>query len=138
MRGHRCSVWRATYKNLVNLLQENEAHAVSLGDKARLGMFYSWMGLGLQCLERAKDAQRYLVKSLEIGEEIGDDKIIGYACTWMSMTCSDLGLLDDALNYGKRAHEISKRIRFDPFLFLSSLRSHGHCVLFQGGLQEDG
>src|SRR5512143_4061749 len=125
-------VWRAAYKNLVNLLKENEAHAASLGDKAMLGMFYSWMGLGLQCLEKAKDAQQYLVKSLEIGEEIENDRIIGYACTWMSMTCSDLGLLDDALKYGIRAHEISKRIRFDPFLFLSSLRVMAIAYFFKG------
>jgi class 3 adenylate cyclase/tetratricopeptide (TPR) repeat protein len=125
-------VWRASYKNLVDLLRANEDHAVSLGDKAMLGMFYSWMGLGLQCLERAKDAQQYLVKSLEIGEATGDDKIIGYACTWMSMTCSDLGLLDDALSYGKRAHEISKRIRFDPFLYLSSLRTMAIAYFFKG------
>jgi len=125
-------VWRATYKNLVNLFKENEAHAASLGDKAMLGMFYSWMGLGMQCLERAKDAQRYLVKSLEIGEATGDDRIIGYACNWMSMTCSDLGLLDDALSYGNRAHEISKRIRFDPFLYLSSLRTMAIAYFFKG------
>jgi len=125
-------VWRASYRNLVDLLKENETHAVSLGENAVLGMFYSWMGLGLQCMEKAKDAQRYLSKSLEIGEEIGNDKIIGYACTWMSMTCSDLGLLDDALSYGKRAHEISKRIRFDPFLFLSSLRVMAIAYFFMG------
>jgi len=116
----------------VDLLRANEEHAVSLGEKAGLGMFYSWMGLGFQNLERAKDAQRYLAKSLEIGEEIENDKIIGYACTWMSMTCSDLGLLDDALNYGIRAHEISKRIRFDPFLFLFSLRAMGWAYTFKG------
>jgi class 3 adenylate cyclase/tetratricopeptide (TPR) repeat protein len=115
--------WRAHYKNLVDLLRANEELAVSLGEKAGLGMFYSWMGLGLQNFERAKEAQRYLAKSLEIGEEIENDKVIGYACTWMSMTCSDLGLLDDAVDYGKRAHEISKQIRFDPFLFLFSLKS---------------
>lgn len=125
-------VWRASYKSLVNLLQVNEVRAVSLGDKAMLGMFYSWMGLGLQCMERAKDAREYLVESLKIGEEIGNDKIIGYACTWMSMTCSDLGLLDDALKYGIRAHEISKRIRFDPFLFLSSLRVTAIAYFFKG------
>jgi len=125
-------VWRASYKSLVNLLQVNEARAVTLGDKARLGMFYSWMGLGLQCMERAKDAREYLVDSLKIGEEIGDDKIIGYACTWMSMTCSDLGLLEDAVKYGQRAHEVSKRIRFDPFLFLSSLRVMAVAYFFKG------
>jgi class 3 adenylate cyclase/tetratricopeptide (TPR) repeat protein len=124
--------WRASYKNLMDLLRANEEHAVSLGDKAGLGMFYSWMGLGLQNLEQAKDAQRYLSKSLEIGEKIENDKIIGYASTWMSMTCSDLGLLDDAVNYGKRAHEISKRIRFDPFLFLFSLRAMGWGYGFKG------
>lgn len=102
--------WRAYYKNFVDLLCANEEYAASLGDKAGLGMFYSWMGPGLQCLEKAKDAQRYLSKSLEIGEEIENEKIIGYACTWMSMTCSDLGLLDDALNYGIRAHEISNTV----------------------------
>jgi len=43
---------------------------VSLGDQRKAtGMFYSWMGLGLQCLEKAKDAQRYLTTSLEIGRE---------------------------------------------------------------------
>jgi len=125
-------VWRAAYKNLVDLLRENEEHAVSLGEKAILGMFYSWMGLGLQCMEKAKDAQRYLAKSLEIGEEIQNEKIIGYACTWMSMTCSDLGLLDDAVNYGKRSHEISKRVRFDPFLFLFSLRAMAYAYVFKG------
>ena len=124
--------WRAYYKDLVDLLQTNEEHAVSLGEKAGLGMFYSWMGLGLQCVEKAKDAQQYLAKSLEIGEEIENDKVIGYACTWMSMTCSDLGLLDDAVNYGKRAHEISKRIQFDPFLFMFSLRSMGWVYVFKG------
>jgi tetratricopeptide (TPR) repeat protein len=125
-------LWRASYKNLVDLLRANEEHAVSLEDKAVLGMFYSWMGLGLQCLEKAKDAQQYLVKSLEIGEEIQNDKIIGYACTWMSMTCSDLGLLEDAVNFGKRAHEISKRIQFDPFLFLFSLRAMAYAYVFKG------
>jgi class 3 adenylate cyclase/tetratricopeptide (TPR) repeat protein len=125
-------VWRASYKSLVNLLQVNEARAVTLGDKARLGMFYSWMGLGLQCMERAKDAREYLVESLKIGEEIGDDKIIGYACTWMSMTCSDLGLLEDAVKYGQRAHEVSERIRSDPFLFLSSLRVMAVAYFFMG------
>jgi class 3 adenylate cyclase/tetratricopeptide (TPR) repeat protein len=128
--------WRASYKNLVDLLRANEEHAVSLGEKAGLGMFYSWMGLGLQNFERAKDAQRYLSKSLEIGEEIENDEIIGYACTWMAMTCSDLGLLEDAVNYGKRAHEISKRIRFDPFLFLFSLRATGWGYSFKGDCRE--
>jgi class 3 adenylate cyclase/tetratricopeptide (TPR) repeat protein len=127
---------RAAYINLVDLLRANEEHAVSLREKSRLGMFYSWMGLGLQNLEQAKDAQRYLSKSLEIGEEIENDKIIGYASTWMSMTCSDLGLLDDALDYGKRAHGISKRIKFDPFLFLFSLRAMGWAYSFKGDCRE--
>jgi tetratricopeptide (TPR) repeat protein len=124
--------WRAQYKNLVDLFRANEELAVSLGEKAGLGMFYSWMGLGLQNLEQAKDAKQYLSKSLEIGEEIENDKIIGYACTWMSMTCSDLGLLDDALNYGIRAHEISKGIRFDSFLFMFALRAMGWAYIFKG------
>jgi tetratricopeptide (TPR) repeat protein len=124
--------WRASYNNLVDLLRANEEYAVALGSKAGLGMFYSWMGLGLHNLEKTKEARRYLAKSLEIGEEIENDKIIGYACTWMSMTCSDLGLLDDALNYGIRAHEISKRIRFDPFLFMFSLRAMGWAYIFKG------
>ncbi|MGE5790806.1 MAG: ATP-binding protein [Syntrophaceae bacterium] len=130
--------WRASYKNLVDLLKENEEDAESLGDKARLGMFYSWMGLGLQCLEKAREAQRYLTKSLEIGEGIGNDKIIGYACTWMSMACSDLGLLDDALNYGNRAHEVAKRIRLDPFLFLFSLRAVAYAYCMKGECRKIG
>jgi tetratricopeptide (TPR) repeat protein len=101
-------------------------------------MFYSWMGLGLQCLEKAKEAQRYLQLSLEIGEGLADDKIIGYACTWMAMACSDLGLLDDALNYGNRALEVAKRIPLDPFLYLFSLRAVAYAYCMKGECRQIG
>jgi len=124
--------YRAAYNDLWDLFKVNEEYAVSIGDKAKLGMFYSWMGLGLQSLEKSRDAQHYLAKSLEIGEKIGDEKIIGCSCIWMSMMCSDIGLLDDALNYANKALEISKRIKIDPFLFLFSLRAMGWVFYYKG------
>lgn len=124
--------WRGAFKKLIELFKLHENIAESLDDKKTLGMYYSWLGLGLQSREKLSDAYRYLLKALKIGEEIDDDKIIGYASAWLATTCADMGLLEDALTYGKRAREVSGRIEFDPLLFLVSSRAIGYVYYFRG------
>ena len=78
-------------------------------------------------------AYRYLHKSLEIGEKIGNKQIIGYACSLLAFTYAELGLLgDEAVAYGKRAHEIAKDLESDHFLYFKSLLGLTHIFLIRG------
>jgi tetratricopeptide (TPR) repeat protein len=79
------------------------------------------MGLIVYFREKYKDSYEYLQLASKIGETIKNEKIIGYACTWLTWTCSELGLLDEAIDHGKRAQKIAKILGSDHYLFFKSL-----------------
>ena len=51
-------------------------------------MFYAWLGwsTGLQGIPR--DAYQYLRKALELGEETGSERVVGYACGFLAFACA--------------------------------------------------
>jgi class 3 adenylate cyclase/tetratricopeptide (TPR) repeat protein len=126
--------YRGDFKNLTDLLFSYEALARSLNDKAQLGMFYAWIGFTLLSRRRQKGSYEYLLKALEVGEQIGDLRVVGYACTWLAWTCSGLGPIDDAITYGKRACEIAKSFPSDHYLYFKALGglAHSYCNRGEG------
>jgi len=113
--------YRGDFRGMIDLFGAHEALAESLDDRARLGMFYAWLGFSKWSRGKAKDSYEYLGKALDIGEEIRDQQVIGYACAWLTWTCADLGLLDEAITYGERAQEISRSLESDQYLYFKSL-----------------
>jgi tetratricopeptide (TPR) repeat protein len=109
--------FRADYGGLEDLLKRHETFVRSSGDDARLGMFLAWLGWTLNQREKYLDSYRYLFQALEIGERINNSKIIGYSSCWLTQTCLNLGLFDEALAYGRRAQEISEMMPSDRSLF---------------------
>ena len=124
--------YRGDFREQVDLLGAHRDLAESLDDKARLGMFYAWYGCSLYFRARLKDSYKYLLKALELGDKIEDQQVIGYACTWLAWTCTDLGLLDEAISLGERAQEISKQIPSDQYLFFKSLGGIGYACFYKG------
>jgi tetratricopeptide (TPR) repeat protein len=114
------------------LLRDHKGLAASLTDKAELGMFYAWLGFSLHCNGKAKSSYEYLCKALKIGEEIEDQRLIGYACTWLTWTCDGLGLLEEALAFGQRAQDISRSFESDPYLYFKSLGGLGYTYCHSG------
>jgi tetratricopeptide (TPR) repeat protein len=127
--------YRGDFREQVNLLSDHKDLAESLGNEAKLGMFYAWYGWSLWFREKYTDAHGYLRKALDIGEQIQDPKTIGYACAWMSWTCAELGALEEAIVYGERAQEISKQIPSDHYLFFKSLAGVGYACLYMGDMK---
>jgi len=123
---------RGDYSRLIDLLKDHEKLADSLDDKEHTGMFYGWLGWALRQREELKEAYQYLCKSLRYGEEIKNRKVIGYACAWLSQTCSDLGLLDEAIIFGKRAQEMSDLLESDQLFFQFSMVGMGLAYYFRG------
>jgi tetratricopeptide (TPR) repeat protein len=113
--------YRGDFKGLNELLKSHEAKAKSLDDKSTLGMFYAWFGLVLYFRARSKDSYHYLLKALEIGDDLKDHRITGYACTWLSSSCTDIGFFDEAIKYGLRAHEIAEKLQEDQYIYFKSL-----------------
>ncbi len=113
--------YQADYGGMDDLLTPHEDLAVSLEDKSREGMFYAWLGWARWGRGRYREAKAYAEKGLNIGEEIDDHRVIGYACTWLTWICLTFGRLDEALMFGQRAQEISRLIPSDHYLYFKSL-----------------
>jgi class 3 adenylate cyclase/tetratricopeptide (TPR) repeat protein len=128
--------FRGDFRGLTDLFQAHEGLAESLDDKARLGMFFGWLGLALYCRGKVKDSYRYLGKALKLGEEIEDQQVIGYACAWLTYTCFDLGLLDEAILFGERAQEICRSRESDRYLYFKSLGGLGEAYFARGEVKK--
>ena len=97
---------RARFNELCSFLKNKEELAVSIGDKAQLGMFYVRLGMGLVFRLKLVDGIRYLRQALKIGEEIRDQKVIGYACTYLMWGCGEHGLIDEGIELGERVQQM--------------------------------
>ncbi len=120
------------FKKLEDLLRAHEGLAESLQDKERLGMFYVWLGMCLGFREHFNEAYEYLNKALKLGEETGDQQVIGYACTWLTWICAELGFLDQAILFGKKAYEKADIIKSDQYLYFKSLAGMGYTYWYKG------
>jgi tetratricopeptide (TPR) repeat protein len=110
--------------------------AESLEDKTKLGMFYSWYGWAFFCQHKALDSYPYFEKALQIGEEIKDQRVIGYACTWLTWYHLINGRLDLSIRYGERTQEISKVFKSDAYLYFKSLTALGFAYSFSGDIKK--
>jgi len=109
--------WDSNFQKVVDLFSTHIRIAESLNDKEQLGMFYACLGYSMSQTGKPKDAYQYLTKALKLCEEVGNQKYVGFSCAWLAGTCSYLGLLDEAAEFGKRAQEISMQLEWDPTLF---------------------
>jgi len=130
--------WRGAYGGLVDLLNPFEDWIASFDDKEKRGMFYALLGLALHSRHKLEDGYQYLQKALKLGEEIGNHRLIGYACAWLAFNCAQLGLLDDAIVLGKRSFEMAKHIKSDHILFISSIRAMGYSHYYRGESKKAG
>jgi class 3 adenylate cyclase/tetratricopeptide (TPR) repeat protein len=122
------------FKEFTDLFRSHQLLADSLEDKARTGMFYVWFGVAHFMAGNSKDSYEYLCKSLELGEKSGNQKVVGYACTWLTWTCAELGLFAEGINFGERAQKIAESFPSDQYLFFKSLGGLCYINYFKGNM----
>jgi len=108
-------------KEFINLFISHKDVAESLDDKARQGMFYTWLGVALYLAGKTKDSHEYLCNGLELGENSGNQKVVGYACFCLTVTCAEFGLFAEGIGFGERALKIAESFPSDQYLFFKSL-----------------
>jgi tetratricopeptide (TPR) repeat protein len=109
------------FKEFIDLFSSHQSVAEALDDKDRLGMYYSWLGIAIWMAGKPKDSYEYLCKALELGENYGNQKVVGYACTWLTWACAELGLFNEGIGFGERAQKIAESFPSDQYLFFKSL-----------------
>lgn len=119
-------------KEFVDIFSSHQGLAESLEDKARAGMFYAWFGIAHYMAGKSKDSYEYLCKGLELGENAGNQKVVGYACTWLTWACAELGLFAEGIEYGERAQKIAKSFPSDQYIFFKSLSGLCYINYFKG------
>jgi class 3 adenylate cyclase/tetratricopeptide (TPR) repeat protein len=124
--------YRGDFRGLTNLLSAHEDLAESFDDKAKVGMFYAWLGFAFYMNGRAGDSYPYLCKALELGEELENQQVIGYACTWLAWTFTDRGPLQEVTIFGERAQEISRFFESDHYLYFKPLGAIAFANFFSG------
>ena len=100
-------------KKFLDRFRSHQSLAESMGDKAKLGMFYVWLGVALYMAGKPKDSYDYLCKARELGESSANQKVIGYACTWLAWSCGESGLFAEGIRSGERAQKIAKSFPAD-------------------------
>ena len=123
---------RGEFSGLVELFSAHQRIAESSEDKERLGMFYAWLGWGLNCGGKLKEAYGYLSKALKLGEEAENPKVVGYSCAWLTWTCNSRGSLDEAIAFAQKARKLISQHKPDKDLFRFSLTGMGQAYWFRG------
>ena len=122
---------RASFVEWSDLFENQENIVISLGDKERTGMFYARLGAAMEFRAKYREAYQYLRKALELGEEIKNKRVIGYACGFLAWNCPELGMTNEAVTFGKQAQALDI-YESDPELFRYSTFGLGYAYWFRG------
>lgn len=128
--------YRGDFIGLTDLLTRHEELAIASSDQASLGMYYTLLGLALYETEKIPESYQCLQKALVLGEEAGAQQVIGYACSWLTWVCPELGLFHEAIGYGKRAQQIAAALTSEDYLFFNTVGGIGVTYYMSGDLQK--
>jgi len=95
-------------------------------------MFYAWLSCAMWHREMVHEGYDYLCKALKLGEEAGDNLLLGYVNTWLTWTCFELGRLDEAARFAEKAQELCKSADVDHYIYFNSLAGLAYVHVHKG------
>lgn len=126
----------ANYTQLISLFKAHITLAESHGTKEQLMMFYGRLGYALSMREIPVEGHYYLQKGLFLAEERNDVEAIGYHCSWLTLNCAYMGLLDQAALHGKRAREAADCHYSDKHLVRTAYFLSLYAHFFRGDVKK--
>jgi len=131
-----CFYYLGDFNKLLKIYSSHVDDFETLNDDAKLGMFNVWYGVAYCCAGKMKKSYELLKKAIKLGEKSNDQKVIGYACTWMSWTCGPLTFYDEGIAAGKRARKIARSFPSDQYLYFKPLAGMCWIYFWQGQLDK--
>ena len=124
------------FTELNELLSTHTALAESLEDKSLRGMFITWLATGLWVQEQYRESYHYLVRALELGQQIGERRLTALACAQLSWACAELGLLQEGVAWGEKAQILTQEFPSDDFLYHFVMGGSGYVQFLRGDRKE--
>jgi len=122
------------FREMLDLLRSHEAAVRAFGDPLRTGMYEVCLGWALQRRELVTESYAYLTRALETGWRLGDDSLIAYSSACLCWTCTDLGRMGEALDFGRQAAKVAERIKTDHEVVRFNLTGMGLLHFYSGNL----
>ncbi len=124
--------FRGDFGGLSELLLGVRDLVESINDKARLGIYYGWLGFALIGYGKVRESYDYSSQALKLGQEINSYPVMGLALANLIWTSAEKKLLDQGIQYGIEAEKISRLYNLEPIIFFTSRGSLGLIYLFKG------
>jgi len=119
----RVHYYRKDFKSIITLVERYLPRVEALGDSRHLSLLLFWLGLSHAAGFRYDKARQLLEKALALGEKLGSEECVGYACLglmwvyWVRPGDQPRDLID---RLGERSLKIAGRLD-DLFLACNSL-----------------
>jgi len=123
---------RGIFNEMIELLQRHEDEVAPLENPFLKGMYCCCLGWALQRRESLQESYAYLEQALRIGEDADSREVLAYACGCLVWTCTDMGHLDKALHFGRRAEALLPKLEADQELIRIILTGTGIARWFRG------
>jgi tetratricopeptide (TPR) repeat protein len=109
--------WRVDYSGLKTVFAIHRDLVDSLEDREIRGMYYACLGLAFGQTENSRESYELLRRAIKLCREVKNEKFTAYCYGWLTQACEELGLLDDAIVYGKKGQALARQLVWDPLLF---------------------
>jgi tetratricopeptide (TPR) repeat protein len=128
--------YKGLNRELLALLEHQQVLLEGLDDPVREGFHWAWHGCALWHRHRFAQAYDSLTKALLLGEKANHPYLTGYASTWLSWPCTELGRFDEAIENSERAEAlfIDGRVQ-DSYIYFNGMASKGYAYWQKGDAQ---
>jgi class 3 adenylate cyclase/tetratricopeptide (TPR) repeat protein len=128
--------YKGLNRQLLELLEHQQPLVEGLKDPAREGYHWAWHGCALWHRHRFEASYESLLRAQELGKKAQHPYLLGYACTWISWPCTELGRFDEAIAHGTQAEALynDQEVQ-DPYIFFNALAAQGYAYWHKGDIE---
>lgn len=131
--------YKGLNRELLELLEHQQSLLEGLNDPVREGFHWAWHGCALWHRHRFAEAYDSLIKALRLGQTVQHPYLTGYASTWLSWPCTELGRFDEAIEYGEHAQGLFvDGLVQDAYIYFNGLTAKGYAYWHKGDPQRTG
>jgi tetratricopeptide (TPR) repeat protein len=131
--------YRGLNRELLKLLKHQQPLLEGLKDPIREGYHWAWHGCALWHRHRFAESYDSLARARELGEQANHPEIIGYACSWLSWPCTELGRFDEAIENCNRAEALYvDGLVKDTYIYFHPLLGKAYAYWHKGDARRTG
>ena len=129
--------YKGMNRKLLELLENQQTLLEGLDDPVREGFHWAWHGCALWHRHRFVESYDSLIKAIKLGEAAPHPDLTGYASTWLSWPCTELGRFDEAIEYSEKAETLfTEGLVQDAYIYFNALSSRGYAYWHKGNAKE--